>query len=705
MLSGWGAAIGASALVAWRLSGSLLAAALAVLVGFQFLLLFTNEPLHATSLLLILLALLLCLRFGPGSERAPGTRTMAACGALCAAIALVKLNVGLFVVCAFLGAHPPEGSGRGASIARWALALGLVLLPFALMRALLDEGDVRDFALLVATALIPFAGLSARTLEWRVERKALVAFAAGAAVLSLVCIGACLASGTTIAGLWRSLVLDALAFPTRIHHSPELPGLARILLGLLALPLGWAVRRRPLARALLQLATSLWILYDSLRLQVPLPWLQFLWVPALGGERSTRRAFLGLLAVLLALQAYPVAGSQLGISYFLVPLVAVTGVWEACHALALPGSLARVARVVVPLLAGSAAYVLLAFRAPLWKSWSAWENQWRVMPALDLPGCGALHIPELDVARQSWLAANLKQNADTFVGLAGVPSAHIWSGVPAPVPFYPHHWVLYYDAAQEEELTQALLASPRPCIVRNDYLIDFWTEATSFRDGPFSRALETQFKLAGQVGLYQLWLPRTATPDLVLSVFPAVPDKELLELHGARRAVRLRFPTDADYSIAHIARGGAPHDRADARGRRDPPLPAHTAARSAPRVRGAAALAALRVDRRSQGPVVPCLRPDRTGRGPAPPAARALNDARLLAWAGDAAPRPRVLHRARRSRFRARRAADPRRRVLPLPRPRWRRAQGWLATRPARGPVRVDPRTCGDRARRRACAP
>jgi hypothetical protein len=113
--------------------------------------------------------------------------------------------------------------------------------------------------------------------------------------------------------------------------------------------------------------------------------------------------------------------------------------------------------------------------------------------------------------------------------------------------------VKYYDLVQEEALTRALLASKRPCIVRNSYLVHFWTEAVSFRDGPFSRAMQADFKLAGMVGHYELWLPRATSPDLVLSVFPITQDKELLERYGARRAFRLRFPTDGNYVISHIA--------------------------------------------------------------------------------------------------------------------------------------------------------
>ncbi len=553
MLCGWMVALAASAFTAWRLCGSRLAAAVTVMLGFQFLFLVTNEPLHATSPVLILLALLLLLCFRSGVERAPGRGTMAACGALCAAIALVKLNVGLFVVAAFVCAHPPGGHGRAAQLARRALALGLVLLPFALMRVLLDTDWVRDYALFLSAALLPFACLLLRSPGQPVERKAWQAFTAAGAGFSALSIGACLANGTTLAGMWRSLVLDALSFPLTTHNSPTLPGHGQMLLGLLVLPVGWALRRRPFALKLLQLAAGLWIAYDCLRLESAFAALPFLWLFSLGGVSSARRTFVGLLAVLLSLQAFPQPGSQRGLFSLFVPLVGVTGACRAWQGLAWPESFARLARLIVPPLAGIAACLLLALRGPVFRSWPEIRAHWTRLPPLDLPGTGALHLPEMDVARQTWLALNLKLNADTFVGLPGVPSAHLWSGVPAPVPFYPHHWVLYYDLGQEEALLQALLASKRPCIVRHVNMLPIWTGSRTFREGPFTRALGDDFELAGVAGHYELWFPRAANPELVLSGFPVELDPQLLERFGQRIAFRLRFPVDGGYLVSHLA--------------------------------------------------------------------------------------------------------------------------------------------------------
>ncbi len=65
--------------------------------------------------------------------------------------------------------------------------------------------------------------------------------------------------------------------------------------------------------------------------------------------------------------------------------------------------------------------------------------------------------------------------------------------------------------------------------------------------------MNEDFKLAGVAGHYELLLPRAATPDLVLSAFPAKPDPRLLERYGARRVFRLRFPPDGQDVIARIA--------------------------------------------------------------------------------------------------------------------------------------------------------
>ena len=546
MLTGWAAGFLACGLATWRLTRSFAAAAVALAIAAHFLIVITNEPLHATSLVLLLLAaLLFVLVVAPHEERAPSTTVMVVCGALCTAIALVKLNVGLFVLLAFATAYFPGSEGRANRIARSLFASALLLFPFVLMRAVLEFDWAQDFALLVSIALLPFALRLLRSPGPPLGRKPLIAFVIAGALVGLLSIGACLANGTTLGGMWRALVLDALAFPLKNANYPPLPGRAQILCGLLALPLGFALRERPLLRALLQLGLGLGILYESLALELQFPTLPFLWFLTLGARASPRRTFLALLAVLLSLQAFPIPGCQLGCFTFLVPFVAMVGVCDAWRELPWHAGRARIALRVLPVLAASAGLVLLGSRSPAWSDFPDIGPRWRSGTQLALPGCNLLRLPELDVARQEWLVANVRSNAGTFVGFPGAPSVHLWSGVPAPVPFYPHHWILFYDVAREEELTRALFASPRPCVVRNESLIPFWLSGEKFRDGPFRAALREHFLRVGVVGKQELFLPRNSVPDLVLSALPAWPGKEVMEHYGAKRALLLRFPPEA----------------------------------------------------------------------------------------------------------------------------------------------------------------
>lgn len=552
VLAGWAAGFAASGLATWRLTRSPFAACVAVAFASPVVLLVSNEPLHANSLILLLLPVLLLLCSHKTTEAAPSSATMVVCGALCAAIGLVKLNMGVFLLLALACAFPPGGTGRAGVLVRWLLALALLALPFVLMQALLSSEWVQNYALQASIALLPFAVLLLRPGEHPIGRRQTLAFLAAGALLALLSIGACLANGTTLAGMWRSLVVDALAFPLKNGGPPDLPGRAQILIGLLGLPVGLALRRRALPRTLLQLGIGAWVLYDGLFLRLTFDQLPFLWFLTLDAGGSPRRFFPGVLTVLFALQAFPIPGCQLACYALLLPLVAVCGISDAWNSLDWKPARTRLAREVLAPLAAVVALLLLFTRNPFWQEWSDDRERWSHDVELDLPGCAGLRLPELDVAQLDWLAANLHSNADTFVGFPGAPSLHLWSGVPQPVPFCAHHWVSFYELTREEELTRKLLAARRPCIVRNESMVSFWLGGKAFHDGPFRKTLREDFQRVGVAGHRELWIPRTATPDLVLSAVPAGPGKELLERFGAARSFLLRFPQDCGSRVARL---------------------------------------------------------------------------------------------------------------------------------------------------------
>jgi hypothetical protein len=163
-----------------------------------------------------------------------------------------------------------------------------------------------------------------------------------------------------------------------------------------------------------------------------------------------------------------------------------------------------------------------------------------------------MRLPEPEVARYQWLAANLRLHADTFLGVPGMHSLYAWSGCTPPLPFYPHHWVLFRRAGEEERLVRALLAAPRPCIVRNAALEDFWLHSRP-DNGPVQAALDADFRFVGAAGDYELFLPRTAAADLVLSVTLAKDRAQVLARHGAAVALWLSLPAIAGSPVVRIA--------------------------------------------------------------------------------------------------------------------------------------------------------
>jgi hypothetical protein len=242
-----------------------------------------------------------------------------------------------------------------------------------------------------------------------------------------------------------------------------------------------------------------------------------------------------------ALHAYPVAGSQVAFFAYLLPAVGVLIVWDAFGELP-PAWRAFASRTPWRWAGAAAALALLAtlhsasaIPARLWRDFATGVP-------LGLRGAESIRLPERRVAALSWVAQNLAHNADTFVGLPGMHSLYGWSALAPPVPFYPHTWILFAGDAAQAELLAALMASQRPCIVRNRGVVDFWMPGRSPRPGPLVQAADGVFRPAGRVGGYELLFPSSAHTDLVLSALPTQVPRAWLERQGAVNAIRLAFP-------------------------------------------------------------------------------------------------------------------------------------------------------------------
>ncbi len=366
LLLGWFTAFASTGYAAWRLTQSFLAPALLIGLAFPFIQFFTNEPLHATSVVLLFVAPLVLLIVGPlgegplGQSRAPRAITLALCGALCAALFLVKANLGVYFALGMSATLAAHVRGRFGTAVRIATAFALVALPFGLMRPLLGIDWVLDFAMLVAISLVPFAVAMFRTTDRSLDWRGTTAACAGFVVVLVLSIGSSFLTGTTSAGLWHSLVEEAIDFPLKNHYSPGLPTRTMILVTATAIPLALALRRNPTALAVARLAASGFLFQEGLRMQVPFASLPFVWIAASGGRESRARYALGVCAVLASLQAYPISGCQVGLFSLLLMLVGVVGLFDAVREIPQLERIPRYVRlaVVAAFVAGTAHYLV-----------------------------------------------------------------------------------------------------------------------------------------------------------------------------------------------------------------------------------------------------------------------------------------------------------------------------------------------------------
>jgi hypothetical protein len=559
-----------------RVTRSSLAALLAYFLTFPILSHLASSPPHPSALIALLLSALILATLGL-SKLPKRSTTLAVCGALTSAIALSKLNAGAFVLIAFAalyGRFAPRT--RSGMVLRIALFLFLAALPFVLMAPQLGREDMLLFAWTVSLSLAPFGFLALLDSE---EHSPLpfTPYIAGGLALTAIVLAICLYLGSRWIGLWRSLVLGTVNFPGSFVLAPHFEPGMEIVLALAAIPIVLGARARGLSRirselrTLLKLAGGLTILalcfgtvLNSLR-ALPLVWLVA--VPRTTSQRGVEmRTALALLAVLLSLHAYPVGGHQAALSAWFFPAVGVIIVWDAFE------DLPRSWRAVLlrrpwKLLGASATLALLALFHSLRANIPVLASQFQKTVPLELPGAESVRVEERFAAELAWVTANLRQHGDTFVGIPGLHSFYFWSGLVPPVPFYPSTWILYLDEVQKAELARALLASQRPCVLRDRAMVKFWTVGRKLEEGPLVQSADRDFKLAGAVGDYELLIPLASRPDLLLSILPEPASSELRNRFETDRVLRLTFPVMHGVHVARLVvrptrRGAASFDTA-----------------------------------------------------------------------------------------------------------------------------------------------
>lgn len=517
---------------AYRMTRSVWLGAAVQIAAFAGLSVMTQEPMHPGGLVAALLAAIVLISTGIGERSAP--RIAALLGAAVAALILVKVNVGAFafislaLTCSVL--YAPIA---GRAWLRLGVATLFVAVPVLLMAGKLSQESVLHYAahVFVAALCLAVVLIARREEAWRpsVELRWLVGGLVGAGLL--ICLVIVLL-GTSPAGLYEGVIGQPLRQPNAFTIPLQLPD-GILLLDAVALigalvyvgverlqpdlaEAGWwriAVSVACLLVGLeLILATIGWALpFDEGASRFggfPLSMLAFAWValvrpPGVPSDRAVVfcALFLPALAVLQGLHAYPVAGSQVGWSSFLLVPVGAICIANGARGLARSPLPAR----PLAALGALAGVVLLLFLAN--KTLRRPYDDAKVLldgwAPLELEGSGRMRLFPEEAQTYRDVVAALNRDCPRFEMLPGMNSFYLWSGQEPPTGFNATGWMTLFSDDLQSKVVRRLEPLRDLCLLRNRTIEAQWTGSAPAQ-GPLVDFLNSGFVPLASFGDYEL---------------------------------------------------------------------------------------------------------------------------------------------------------------------------------------------------------
>jgi hypothetical protein len=468
-----------------------------------------NEPGHPQDICsLILSAAVVVAAFGQNRKR-----QLILLGCLGALLVMTKINLGAYYLLA-LGAAATCILRR--TIIRDALMILIVNvslgLPLLLMLPEMHQTWPQIYCLLVGFGLCICIFVATKsTGQGEFSFHHLIACIAAFFATVLLIVIATMAMGTTPAGLADGLFklawLTAGSFRTPAQMYPA--SIAVLPAGLI-LALLRNFKFFPILAGPLRIAASLFFLkliadgdyVIAFNIAPAFGFLALLPVQPAAPDQLFARAFLAMLAIVELLGAYPVFGNQVSFAVFLPAILATITLADGiCD---LTSLLPRKAIGRGLRFTAQAAVLLETLRIGWLTAIVATNFHDRFAP-LGLPGTDLIRIDPGDAAGYQLVTANLKRNCDIFYTLPGRNSFYFWTQMDPPTLANSQQWMYLLSEKQQMETIHALDAHPDACLLRNQRLIDFWTEGRSLPDGPLVEYFRTNFRLGFKIGDDEFW--------------------------------------------------------------------------------------------------------------------------------------------------------------------------------------------------------
>jgi hypothetical protein len=442
-------------------------------------------------------------------------------GALAATLTLVKINIGGFALIALVVAAVV--SSDAPRPVRTATVLVPALIPVALMARDLGEQGRLSYAFLVASAgaAVGVVGMLRRDpIAWR---PVIGWLGLGVGVASVPILVAALLQGTSIGGLVDGVLLRPLGQSEAFTLPMVLPP-ATILwsgiasgVGMFIALLTWrgTLRIPAVVGAVAGIAAGLvmWLAVGGLfRSGVPAfsVGLPLAWVVVLSAHDRGREARLALaaLAVLAALHAYPVAGSQTSWSGMLLAPLGAVAIGDGVRTLAKGRSPARRALVVGAALLPALAMLALVARGPMTSLFHNVRGGYLAYSTTDLSGAERLRFNRSGARTYTKVTVALQKHCRTFFSWPGMNSFYLFAEQKPPTSLNTTSWFTLLNEELQVRVVEDLERSDGLCLLRNQGITAFWLQGRPHPGGPLVTFLETEFEPSVTIRDYELLIRR-----------------------------------------------------------------------------------------------------------------------------------------------------------------------------------------------------
>lgn len=525
-LASWVVCALMAALIVFRFTQSLPLAAVAEFLIFGNLSFFANEPGHPEELCMFLLLALMAS--GLLVER-PARRviSMALIGAVAAAILMIKVNLGIFVILAVAFSILFQLPSTVFSLTgRIIVVASALILPVALMKSHLDYLWSRVFCFdgtASIAALLPGLIYTTRTSSLRLRdcRTAILSFVAMLGLIWFVS----LAQGISSYGMFNSLIMANFRanILSRSWYAPLEMSPLFILWAI-----GGIVATLWFDRAIKRDSRSACLTFSRFKLifgsfvlllaavrttnpgytvtvltlmpgfVTPFCWLLLYPCSPDTGSASFPRILLSATAVFQTLVAHPIGGSQAFFTRILLILIGALLVGDFLNAPA--SSPARISIDLQPAMQAAALSILLMLPFKYVTLANQSRQTYKSRPSLALTGANRIHLPETQTRAYKWLVHNIRENCDILMGFPGFLSLNLWSGAAAPSwASAGGDWMDGLNSQQQSEMISTLSMHDDACIVYSPRLVAVTPGPPDLKTLPLARYMFENFKPAGSV--------------------------------------------------------------------------------------------------------------------------------------------------------------------------------------------------------------